>query len=176
MSNFSDFFFNIKMRSKLMRTTCFLLLTLVAYNSYATKQIPEEFLIDGARFDLVIYPLETHPNYMKIREKINPSLCSANWRGYKGIWSLENGYLWLDWIMKDACSDNPEHIDLSSLFSSNKIPVKAVWFTGYINIRISKIKYLNQEIDGEEGMEYEAVVHKFEAGKLLSRTIEKVIE
>jgi len=159
-----------------MRVISFLVLLLLATVSHATQQIPEEFLIDGARFELNIYPLETHPNYKEINEEISSSMCSANWRGYKGTWTLEEGYLWLDWIVKDACSDNPEYLDLSNLFPGKDRPVKATWFTGNINIRISERKYLSKEKNGYVGVEFEAVVHKFESGKLVSRTIEKVVE
>ncbi|WP_444995818.1 hypothetical protein [Aliikangiella sp. IMCC44359] len=162
-----------------MRTINCLLLLLLANISRATEQIPEEFIIGHTKFSLNIYPLESHPNSKEIRKKIISStlVSTANHRGYIGTWALRDGQLWLDRIIKGSCSENSiTLLELSDLFFGQTMPIKATWFTDNINLGISERKYFFKDIDGYSGVEFEAVVLKFESGKLVSRNIEKIVE
>ena len=157
----------------------YLLITILLFSqiSLATQQIPDEFIIDGAKFEIQTYPLNLNPDIDKIIEKLNvTSRCSANWRGYMGKWSLRNNFLVLDWVIKDACSSNPEFISATDLFESKTGPIKATWFTGNINVRISARNYFSIKTDGFSGREYQAVVYSFNAGKLVSRSIETITD
>jgi len=140
--------------------------------AFATQQIPDELVIDGAKFEIDIYPLEQHPEYKKITKKLAPgSMCSANWRGHKGRWQIVNEYLVLDWLVTDACSKNPDYVDIADLFEIGSRPVKATWFTGEIVIRISERKSFLNNTDGLPSIEYQAIVYKIVAGKVISRII-----
>jgi len=157
----------------------YLLITILLFSqiSLATQQIPEEFVIDGAKFEIDTYPLNQSPDIEKIIDKLDvTSRCSANWRGYQGKWSLSNNFLVLNWVIKDACSKNPEFISATDLFEAKTGSIKATWFTGNINVRISARKYFSIKTDGFSGREYQAVVYRFNAGKLVSRSIETITE
>jgi len=168
---------NSTVRNTNMKKHLLIPILLFSQLTFATQQIPDEFVIDGAKFEIETYPLEQNPDYEKIIKKLNlTSRCSANWRGYKGKWNIRNNFLVLEWLIKDACSKKPEHLSAVDLIGIKKGPLKATWFTGNINIRISARKYFSIKTDGFSGLEYQAVVYNFTAGKLVSRSIETITE
>jgi len=145
-------------------------------SSFSTEQIPEEFIVDEAKFEIYILPLEQYPHYKKLLNKLPSAHCSASWRNYKGRWELRNNYLWLDYLFTDPCSKEPKYVELSHLFNGQSMPIKATWFTGSIKIRISARKYFSEEKDGFSAMEYQAVIYRFESGKLVTRSIDTITE
>lgn len=158
---------------KLLLTSILLLFSIQAF---ATQQIKEEFSVDRAKFEISQFPLELYIDQKAFHEKIKPQMCSANWRGYRGSWALKDGMLVLNYLVANACDKSPNHIDARELFPDQGYPVKATWYTGKIIVRIGKRTFLSKRDHGSSGVEYEAVVYEFHAGKLVSRSIETVTD
>jgi len=112
--------------------------------SFSTQQIPEEFFVDGAKFEINILPLEQYPHYKELLNKLPSANCSASWRNYKGRWEVRDNYLWLDLLFTDPCSKEPKYVELSNLFNGKSRPIKATWFTGSIKVRISARRYFSE--------------------------------
>ncbi len=151
---------------------CFCMLSI---HVNATQQIPEEFEVDGASFNIEELPLDSFiiQNNRK-KDFDEKAYCSANWRGYKGYWSLRDNKLFLTYLVKNACDERPVRIESKKLFDQDAYPVHAQWFTGNINVRIGPRKYYDTKTTGLSGYEFEAVVYEFHLGELLSREIKMV--
>jgi len=142
----------------------------------ATEQFSEVLDLGGVSFDIHEVPLVGHPHYGSLVEKLNigSGICSAAWRGYKGIWVIDNDKLYLQLIIKNPCNQDPEYLKPAELIEQNESDGFASWYSGDISFRISRKSYFDKSVDGKSGVEYEAVVFKIENGKVLSRTIEQV--
>lgn len=166
--------------------TCIILSSLFFISlSHATQQIPETFIVDGETFELKIggdqkSPLESLYTFEKILTKLDyDGWCSGNWRGYKGTWEIKNKQLYLNSLVKDACSKNPPIVDPKLFFGDMTYPLKAEWFNSEIIIRLSPNRYLTK-VEGAVqteifGSEYDAMVYEFSSGELISQH-KKVIQ
>ena len=157
-----------------MKGSILLFLLVFGCTVNATEQIPEEFNVDGAKFEIDERPLESFISNEDFHKKINPSMCSASWRGYKGYWALRNKKLVLDVLVKNACSNKFNPIEANELFKDSHYPLIATWFTGKINVRIGERKFFDTKATGLSGVQFEAVVYEFQSGELASRSIEIV--
>ncbi|WP_202266703.1 hypothetical protein [Alteromonas sp. KC14] len=104
--------------------------------SFATEQIPELFVINGQEYEINSYPLEALYGYEEIILMLDNNMrCSANWRGYRGVWELVDKELTLNSLVNGACdanapSVNPEyfleknHSQLSSSGSAAKLKLE----------------------------------------------------
>lgn len=153
----------------------FIIIFLVcSFSSYATEQISEEFVVDGARFEIEELPLSSLISSEDFNNKFKKPLCTANWRGYKGSWALRNNKLVLTYLVLGACSKNPPRIEAKELFDKDQYPVEASWFTGKINVRIGERKWFESNAMERSSVIFEAVVYEFQSGELVSRKIEMV--
>jgi hypothetical protein len=158
----------------IMKHLISLFILIFSTNAFATQQIPEEFDVDMAKFEINEQPLDSFIGPDEFKKRFKPDICSANWRGYKGYWALRDNKLVLRHLVQNACSKDPKSIDIEKLFGNKRYPIEATWYTGKITIRISKRNYLKSETTGHSGVEYEAIVYEFQKGKLVSRKIETV--
>ena len=157
-----------------MKFLVLLILVLSSFKVVATQQIEETLDLGGVRFNIEEFPLESHPKYTALVEKVGSGVCSASWRGYKGIWSIGQDKLYLFHVIKDPCGEKSEYLDPAELMGMEETDVVAQWYTGKITFRISRKSYLNRSSEGVSGETYEAVVYQIKNGNVLSRSIEKV--
>ncbi len=137
-----------------MYKTIILLLGVIASLSTplrATDQVPEIFF-DEERGTFYYngmdlgngYPLYTLAKYKDYREKINMdadgqinSNCysSACYRGYRGVWTIADGTLFLS-ELKSGCSSSGNNVDLKDVFGAEytKHGLKAFWLTDTITL------------------------------------------
>lgn len=146
----------------------------------ATQQIEETFIVGDETFGLEMGPGDKSPLdslyssdeiYLMLKSK---GTCTANWRGYKGTWEIKNNELYLNSLVKEACSQNPPLVDPILFFDKKNYPVKARWFDGIINVRQSPntYKYCKSSEGKDEmiGYEYEAIVYEFSAGDFIFKS------
>lgn len=152
-----------------------LLLLALPSVSFATQQIREVFITDEISVGIDTKPLE----FLYTHEEIHLMLdtedwCSANWRGYKGTWELQNGELYLTSLVKGACNNNPPLVDPVLFFGEQEYPVKAKWFSGQIEHRLSDNTFLScKSMDGQAltyGYTYEAMVYEFSTGDFVYKS------
>ena len=159
-----------------MKSLVFTLFFTFCIQVNATQQIPEEFDVDMAKFDIEQQPLDSFIDNQQFQKKFGAAMCSASWRGYKGYWALRGEQLMLTRLVTDACSKSPNSVDPEELFKKKKYPIEATWYSGRVVVRISKRNFFDADRVGYSGQIYEAVVYVFLAGKLISRSIEIVEE
>ena len=159
-----------------------MMLFVFSCSSVATQQIKEIFIVDGISNSIDSNPLEALFTYEEIHLMLDAKgWCSENWSGYKGTWELKNGELFLNSLVKGACSENPPSVDPVQFFGENEYPIKAKWFNEKIELRLSENVFASCiSVDGEEittGYNYEAMVYEFSAGDFVyksKQTIEHV--
>ena len=107
--------------------------------SLATGQGSELIIYEEDTLELLSLPLEGYLGEYEDRIEKYPLLkltCSTGlWRGYQGLWKLENGELFLVDVF--LCAKKDKSI-LDELFDS-EAPIKANWFTGNLFIQHGKI-------------------------------------
>ena len=119
-----------------MHKLILLALLLVVTPGYATQQIQEELIVEGKSIKINSKPLEYLYSYEQIHVMLkSKGWCSANWRGYKGTWERKNDTLFLNTLVKGACSRKPPQVDPVLFFGEEKYPMKATWFNGKIEVR-----------------------------------------
>lgn len=162
-----------------MKILIFLLLFITVPLS-ATQQIKETFVFEGESFGLEMgpgykSPLEALYSYDEILLMLDlKGGCTANWRGYKGTWEVKSNQLFLNSLVKGACSKNPPLVDSVLFFGEESYPVKAHWFNGQIKVRLSpdRYKFCNTTSGKEQmiGYEYDAMVYEFSAGEFIFKS------
>ena len=120
------------------------LLVLIPCLSFGTNQYLEKIIYQGSTNDLLTIVLPNHLAHKIGREMIEVKtsgtnavrsvvmrkMSSACWRGYKGLWAIEEGSLYL-YAVKDV-GDNPT--PASTLIEGATYPIKADWFSGTLRI------------------------------------------
>ncbi|MCG7530780.1 hypothetical protein MHM98_05340 [Psychrobium sp. MM17-31] len=164
---------------KKLRCFPLLFLTLITMGASATQQIREVLELDGARFDIDEFPLDSHPEIVELVKKIDSRTCSAAWRGYKALWTIRKDKLYLSHIVKNPCAEksrrklrSAEYIYPNNLFNTETSDYIANWYSGKITFRISDKVYVYKS--GVTGQKYEAVVYDILNGEVISRNIETV--
>jgi hypothetical protein len=164
----------------IMRKFLILLSLLVPFGALATIQIPDKFIADGITHDIESTPLEdlfSHDQILLMLQR--DGWCSANWRGYKAVWELSDGTLYLNSLVKNACDENPESVDPVHFFGESEFPIKATWVNSAIEVKTSGIRSVIRELPSGDkeyvGYDYDAVVFEFSGGKLVQK-LEKTIK
>lgn len=143
---------------------------ILSLQSSATQQVKEEFSVDATKFEIRQYPLKSYLDQSKLKSTINQRVCSANWRGYRGSWSLKNDMLVLNNLVTNVCDRTPIPIEARDLFNKNRYPIVAIWYTGTIVVRVSGRTHFITDNRGSFYAETGRVAYKFYKGKLISTT------
>ncbi|MBD9369855.1 hypothetical protein [Xanthomonas sp. XNM01] len=121
-----------------------LLLTVLVPAS-ATEQIPDAILVDGQERPLYSEPfgmlLDTPAHWKHFREASGIGRrgpCTANWRGYRAWWSLQDDRLWLQRMVYGACNADAPAADLSLYFPGQSAPVAADWYSGTLVVPLGE--------------------------------------
>jgi hypothetical protein len=108
---------------------------------HATTQIPDEIDIDGQPLPLLTLPLNSlRPGFegaMSLSQHFR-SNCSANWRGHKAFWKIDDTRLLLVKVVTDACSGAPKEFPIQTLFPGQSTPLFASWYSGRLLVGIGK--------------------------------------
>lgn len=131
------------------RILCFITILFCSTFSWATDQIPELFIYQHHRFcyngltgfgeEYPLYPLTKYEGYQeKMNMRSNGELMvgcrsTACYRGYQGIWKIEDNTLFLS-ELKDGCYDNTDVVNMEEVFDEiyTEHGVKAFWITDTI--------------------------------------------
>lgn len=118
-------------------------------NCFATGQGGELIIYNGDTLTMLCEPLEIFLQKNEPRQRFHPSLengCStALWRGYVGLWKIDNGRLVLVDIY--VCGDKNRSIK-NIIFKEQRAEIFADWFTGDLLIEKGKmIKYNHSGYD-----------------------------
>ena len=130
---------SIKMAASLVSAT--LLCCPVAH---ATTQISDEIAIDGRTSPLLTLPLNSIRPGIEgavFLDQFFTSRCSANWRGYKAFWSIEDSRLLLVKVVTDACSGGTKEFPIENLFPGKSTPLLASWYSGKLLVGIGKPRH-----------------------------------
>lgn len=109
----------------------------------ATGQIGELIIYNGDTLTMLSEPLESYLGNNEPRQRFHPFLengCStALWRGYVGLWRIQNGKL----LLVDVYICGEKNISIKDLiFKDANTEIYAEWFTGDLFIEKGKmIKY-----------------------------------
>jgi hypothetical protein len=128
----------------------------IALNASATQQIKETFRVGDEAVEIRQYPLKDYLEQSRLPDTMKRPICSANWRGYRGSWSLTNGMLVLNRLVTDVCNKTPTPIEARHLFPNQRYPIVATWYTGTIMVRAPESGY---------------VAYKFDKGELISTAL-----
>lgn len=128
---------------------------------YATGQEGERVIYKGDTLTMLCEPLEIYFQKNEPRQRFHPTLengCStALWRGYVGLWRIENNQLFL--VDVYACGDKKRSIK-DQIFKGQDSEIFADWFTGDLFIQKGKvIKYNHFGYDRYYEMEIVATVN-----------------
>ncbi|MGF1764852.1 hypothetical protein [Aliivibrio kagoshimensis] len=121
-----------------------------ALNVSATQQIKELFRVGDETVEIRQYPLKDYLEQSTLPDTMKRPICSANWRGYRGSWTVKNRMLVLDHLVVNACSKTPIPIEARDLFSNHRYPVVATWYTGTIMVRAPGSGYIAYRFDKGE--------------------------
>ena len=99
------------------------LLLLASALANATAQIPDLIIIDGQRQALFFPPAVDWAQVHRQTPDVTPKGggCTASWRGYQAIWTVQNNRLYLSRINENPCSHREK--DEIAL----KKPILATW-------------------------------------------------
>lgn len=103
----------------------------------ATAQIPDAIRLDDEVSGLHSEPLNAMifrlgTDWLKREDALGS--CSANWRGYRAFWTIQDNKLLLERVVVDACAEKPREVSISTLFPGKSAPVAADWYTGVLTI------------------------------------------
>ncbi|MFN5171231.1 MAG: hypothetical protein ACK5DD_16565 [Cyclobacteriaceae bacterium] len=143
---------------KYISTIIFFIWTAICY---ATGQEGERVIYRGDTLTMLCEPLEIYLQKNEPRQRFHPSLesgCStALWRGYVGLWRIENNRLFL--VDVYVCGDKKRSIR-DKIFKGQDSEIIADWFTGDLFIEKGKvIKYNHSGYDRYHEMEIVANVN-----------------
>jgi hypothetical protein len=140
-------------------------------NAFATAQFPYYLIYKGEELPIFSNPLEAYLKTMDYprHDEIFVSSCSACWRGYVATWKIEDGYLYLTKLVEGTCSSNAKEIPISIIFSKQKAPIKATWFSG--TLRIPQGKQLRYVHMGYGSIYEKEIILTVENGKLTKENI-----
>lgn len=164
-----------------------LLFVLISPILEASEQGQPLLYLDHASFAIEEFPLERHTEYQKILNKIWAvayDLCPPRLVGYRSIYAINEGKLWLWHVKVNSCSDKPKILRPKDILNEKTYldnddwltgAIQADWYTGTLTFRISEYIILNKDSDGRvPGYEYEAVVYHIKNGEVASRSVETI--
>jgi hypothetical protein len=105
-------------------------------DAHSTPQASEWLIHKGSTNRLYTAPLEPYLIQHNLRIwHFAPSkrviVGSGCWRGYIGTWQIKNGCLWL----LSAVNLDGDPVPLSKVFTNQVPPIKAVWFSGTLDVQ-----------------------------------------
>lgn len=151
------------------RFIIFLFLVLISVSVFATAQIPDSLIYNGETVPIFSNPLESFFSEKNPRpDNLFRFSCTACWRGYKAIWEVKGGSLYLIRVIEGTCSADAPEIDMSKIFGK-KLPVEASWFSGVL--RIPRGKLLSYVHMGYGSVYEKDLLLTFENGKLVKEEI-----
>ena len=122
-----------------------LMLCAVASPVLATEQIPDTIRIDGDTRPLHSEPLgawlDEAGHWATFRALFlahRRGPCTANMRGYRADWNLQDGRLLLQRIVRDACASDPPEVPLAKLFPGRDGPIEADWYNGTLLVPLGE--------------------------------------
>lgn len=125
---------------RLMLLPLAILFMVMAFRAGATGQSGELIIYQGDTLQMLSEPLESYLSSHEPRENFYPFLengCStALWRGYIGLWTLQDGKLYL--VDVYGCGKNTISIK-DKIFPGATGPVYAEWFSGHLAIQKGKM-------------------------------------
>jgi len=152
------------------------LIILFANNGYSQDQFSDVLEYSGRISVITETPLESHNRYTEISEILrHPHVdCALNERGHKVTWKINAGSLWLTSIQNNLCFHPPAKVPLSRVFPEKEEKIKAVWYSGIIEVQISELEF-HSLIDstrlqdrGKFNVKYKAQVFEVLSGELQS--------
>ncbi len=102
----------------------------------ATAQIGEFLEYNGKQVEIYSTPLESYLEGKEDRPDF-PASSTACWRGYVGLWRIEDSKLLLVSLHDEDWDKNPplgKEFPLSKVFPESKNPIEATWFSGVLRI------------------------------------------
>ena len=100
-----------------------------------TAQVPDRLIHRGRAYSLCALPLEDYLKRLpKARRPAFRPGSTANWRGYRAVWEIADGQLFLVGI-EDAIATidgTLKEVSLADLFPHRQPPVKATWVTDWL--------------------------------------------
>ncbi|NYZ61906.1 hypothetical protein [Luteimonas deserti] len=117
---------------------------LLALPAAATEQIPDTLLLDGQPRPLHSEPLSAYLDQPDAWERFRAlfattlGTCSANWRGYRATWRLEDDRLQLLRMVAGACDRKAPEIALEALLPGRTAPVDADWYSGTLVVALGE--------------------------------------
>jgi hypothetical protein len=134
-----------------------------------TAQCSDLLTYDGNKCPLLCTPLEDYFELGHIRPKSiidNEGSTTANWRGYIGIWFIENEHLYLADILGP---EGEPSTAMSDLFGEQKKPIEATWYSGVLRIPSGEeINYVHLEF---ETLFEKDILLTVERGKVINKEI-----
>lgn len=109
-----------------------ILLSSLASAVFATQQVPEVLVYNGTTNDMYSTPLESFFSAEKPKVFLEKPSSTACWRGYVGTWKIEDDQLYL--VALQEGDPRTGAIPLDKVSPKWVSPVKAMWFTGTIQI------------------------------------------
>lgn len=165
-----------------MRNVLLIVMFILSCRASGTEQIADVLYIGETRYLISETPLDQWIAADKLAALLSPQLCSASWRGYKALWELRGGALWLMEIQKNPCADGYQRLEASLLFKGKDYPLQANWYNGKIILPVDEKRYVvrdktDKNIASQEdnlGYQQEAFVFHFVEGKLNSKGVELI--
>lgn len=119
-----------------MKTLIKILIIIIPLQIFATPQDPEMLIYKNDTLWIDIFPLEDLRIKNNLIDEKQKKLfkwsITTNWRGYEGVWKIENDSLFLTEIRHD---DSYKKVNLNQIFDNSKISKKGVfayWFSNVI--------------------------------------------
>lgn len=141
----------------------------------ATQQIADAVVLDGQSHVLQAEPfgvlLDQPEHWQTFRKLLESGAggCSANWRGYRGYWSIEGERLYLTRLEANACAKAPAEIALQDYFPGQRAPILADWFSGPLLILLTQDD--GQTPGGSSSRELQYLLLEVNAGAVVSRRL-----
>ena len=142
-----------------------------------TAQYPDSIRYKRRFHNLCSEPLEAYFSERRLKPEMFATSCTACWRGYRAIWAIRHGRLYLDWISPwpwpgrgsaaatKAESEELFQRSLSAIFPGATAPVFAEWFSGELGLWPRK--FLRDVLLGYEWLSECEVVLLVERGRVI---------
>lgn len=99
----------------------------------ATDQIQESLIYKGQSLALFSEPLESYFDEQHPRPYFLSETCTAEWKGYHGIWEIRNSVLYL-MKLQAPCSNADAADTFSEQIFHQKPPIEAKWVSGSVQV------------------------------------------
>ncbi len=118
------------------------LLVICSVSANATTQIPDQIVLDGHEWPLLNDPVAAlyvgMERNLELMSKVPKPTCSANWRGYKAYWKIDDSRLFLLRVVTNPCSGSTTELPIDVIVPGESAPVLASWYSGTLTIGVGK--------------------------------------